>query len=419
MTKKRRPKPNIQNLFSQPSPTSPIDSIIAAGLDIAVNHGLNRFSHEMAKLVGVSGTSIHDQIALNRSKLSLEKQEAETVKVKALSEMEVKMYSLKLEEKEISIQEKKQLLESAESERSQLALPEAEMVVEGALTIPQDRGGIVVPDDSEPEGYQDWLDSLAYGKVIPILGRRGSGKTALAARIAEFISTTQGMGIYWLGLPEAARNLLPQWVKLVNSPEQCPPCSVILADEAGLRYASLAFNTKENQILRSLLMITRHRHSSLIFAVQSSRDLEYSIIRQADTIIFKEPGFHQPDSERPDLRSMARKAAEVFQKIPKEKRVASALVFDDLFTGVIVTTLPSFWSDDLSHVYRYVDLGQIESHAKRSKELEQVVREETVLLNADSLDSEILKLRQEDHGIEKISKLLECSVYRVRKCLNI
>ena len=208
-------------------------------------------------------------------------------------------------------------------------------------------------------------------------------------------------------------------MKLVNNPEQCPPGSVILADEAGLRYASLAFHTKENQLLRSLLMIARHRHSSLIFASQNSRDLEYSVLRQADNIVFKQPGLYQPASERPDLRTMARKAADVFQKIPKEKRLASALVFSDLFSGVIITTLPSFWSDELSHIYQYVDLGQIEIQGKRAQELEQVVREGTKMLIADSLDSEILKLRQEGHGIEKISKILKCSQHRVRKCLNM
>lgn len=419
MAKKKSIHSQLPNFLAMPGSHDPIGNIITAGLNIVAGHGLNRFSREVAKVLGVSGNSVQDQISLNRSRLLLEKQEADTAKVKALSEMEVSMFALKLEEKVIAIQEKRRLLESAEAEKAQMVLPEAEMVVDGALAIPQDGGGIVFPDESEPEGYQEWLASLPYGKVILILGRRGSGKTALGARIAEFISATHGMSIFWVGLPESAQSLLPKWVKLVNSPEQCPAGSVILADEAGLRYASLAFNTRENQLLRSLLMVARHRHSSLIFAVQSSRDIEYSITRQSDSIAFKQPGLHQPDSERPDLKPMARKAAEVFQKIPKEKRPASALIFDDLFTGVITTTLPSFWSDELSHVYQHVDLSQIESHAKRAKELEQVVREETKLLNADSLDSEILKMRQEGHGIEKIAKNLGCSIWRVRKCLNI
>ncbi|MFC2020817.1 ATP-binding protein [Chloroflexota bacterium] len=382
-------------------------------IDIAIraingvtNPGIKRLSQEAAKKFGVNGLSSRDQIALDRAKMQLEKQQ-----------MENRMYRYKLEEKELAIEDKRRVLEEAKAEKAELAIPQVEVVIDGALTIPQDRGGIIFPD--EPEGYAEWLDSLAYGKVILILGRRGSGKTALAARIAEYISATFGLSIYWVGLPEEARDHLPRWIKLVNSPEQCPPGSVILADEAGLRYASLAFNIRENQLLRKLLMIARHRNSSLIFSVQSSRDLEASAERQADTVIFKQPGLNQPETERLDIRPRARRAAEVFRQIPAEKRPASAFVFDDLFSGIITTTLPSFWSDELSHIYRHVDLSQLEARGRRAVELDQVVREEMKLLEADSLDSQILKLRSEGYGVEKIAKILGISVYRVRKCLGI
>jgi energy-coupling factor transporter ATP-binding protein EcfA2 len=401
---------------------SPLDNLIgniaARAINAVAAHGINRLSQEASRFFGVNGTpSVNEQIALNRSRLQLEQQEAETAKVKAVSEMEIQMYAYRLEEKQIAIQEKRRQLEAAQEEIAQLALPEAQMVVDGALTIPQDRGGIISPD--EPAGYEEWLDSLPYGKVILVLGKRGSGKTALGARIAEFISATYGLAIYWVGLPEAARNLLPHWVKLVNDPTQVPTGSIVLADEAGMRYASLAFASRQNKQIRTQLMIARHAYTSLIFAVQSSRDLEASIVRQADSIIFKMPSFNQPETERGDIKPMARKAAEVFQQIPAEKRAASAMVFDDLFTGIITTIVPSFWSDDLSHVYRHIDLNQLESNRTRAGELDQVVKEEAKLLEADSLDSQILKLRSEGHGVEKISKLLSVTPYRVRKCLNI
>ena len=386
MTRKKLSQNNsIDSLFA---------NIAVKAINTVASHGLTRLSQEAAKICGVGGPSHSEQMALNRARLQMEKQE-----------MGNKMYAFKLEEKEMAIEEKWRILGEAKAEKAELDLPEAETVIDGALTIPQDKGGIVFPD--EPEGYQEWLDSLPYGKVILILGRRGSGKTALAARISEFISATYGLAVYWIGLPSAEGHaLLPRWIKLVNSPEQCPPGSIILADEAGLRYASLAFNTRENQLLRSLLMITRHRNSSLVFAVQSSRDLENSVIRQADT-------------ERRDLQPIPKKAAEVFQRIPKDKRAASAMVFDDMFTGLISTTLPSFWSNELSHVYQYVDLGQLEARGKRAGELDQAVREGTKMLEANSLDSQILKLRSEGLGVEKIAKILGCKVYRVRKCLGM
>jgi hypothetical protein len=61
----------------------------------------------------------------------------------------------------------------------------------------------------------------------------------------------------------------------------------------------------------------------------------------------------------------------------------------------------------------------LEARGKRARELDQVVREETKMLETDLLDSQILKLRSEGLGIEKIAKILGCKVYRVRKCLGM
>ena len=126
---------------------------------------------------------------------------------------------------------------------------------------------------------------------------------------------------------------------------------------------------------------------------------------------------HQPDSERPDIRAMARKAAVAFKEIPKDERLESAYVFDDDFTGIIKCTLPSFWSEDLSHVYAHFDLASMQQQVAKRDELQNAVVEETKLLNAASLDKRILELRK-DHGIDAIARILGCSQYRVRKCLE-
>ena len=165
-------------------------------------------------------------------------------------------------------------------------------------------------------------------------------------------------------------------------------------------------------------MICRHRHCSLVFAVQSSRDLEYSVIRQADSIIFKQPSLHQPESERPDIRSRAKKAAQVFKEIPKEKRIESAFVCDDDFQGLITSSVPSFWSEKLSNIYANFDLMTIEKQIRKGNELKKVVAMDTKLLNESSLDKDILELRQRGYGIERIAKAMDIKVWRVRKCLD-
>jgi DNA replication protein DnaC len=88
-------------------------------------------------------------------------------------------------------------------------------VVSGALEVTADTEGL--SGSSESADYSLWLDSLDGGKVILILGRRGSGKTALVAKIAEFMMARDKMPVYWVGLPEQARRLLPHWITLVHS----------------------------------------------------------------------------------------------------------------------------------------------------------------------------------------------------------
>ena len=138
---------------------------------------------------------------------------------------------------------------------------------------------------------------------------------------------------------------------------------------------------------------------------------------QADSVIFKEPGLTQPDSERPDIRVKAKKAALAFAEIPKQEKIEAAYVSDDSFEGIIKSTLPSFWTEDLSYIYAHLDLNELEKQGKDRQELAKAINGEVKQLTDASLDKQILQLRQQGEGIERIAKILGCSVWQVRKCL--
>jgi energy-coupling factor transporter ATP-binding protein EcfA2 len=403
--------------FTPPGPHDPLGNILAEGGNMVVSYGLKWVSRKVADAMGLSSeVSAEKQIALNRSRLLIQKQEADFEATKIAREKQSRIVDLKIEQKELEIAERRQRLENAEAQKTQLTVPTAMEVISGALEVTANPDGLIgSPEQSE--GYALWLDSFEDGKVILVLGRRGSGKTALAGKLGEFMMATHKMPVYWVGLPEQARSLLPSWVHMVSSPDQCPVGCLIIIDEAGLHFLSLAFATDQNRLLRALLMVCRQRHSSLVVAVQSSRDLEYSVVRQADSIIFREPGMHQPDTERPDIRSMAKKAAAIFKEIPKDEKRESAFVFDDNFTGIIRCSLPSFWSEDLSHVYAHFDLAGMQQQVVKHQQLQKVVVQETKLLDAASLDKQILELRRQGYGIERIAKTLNVSTYAVRKVL--
>ena len=170
--------------------------------------------------------------------------------------------------------------------------------------------------------------------------------------------------------------------------------------------------------MRRLLMVARQKHISLAFATQSSRDIDASVVRHADSIIFKQPGLHQPESERQDIRAKAKKAAFVFDRMSKEERISAAYVFDASFEGIIKSTLPTFWNEDLSHIYSQLDLSQIESRNRGKPQLESSKSDVAKSLDSSTLNIQILELRQQGFGIKSIAKVLGCSVWAVRKCLD-
>jgi len=252
---------------------------------------------------------------------------------------------------------------------------------------------------------------------VIICGKRGSGKSALAAKMGEYMTATFRMPVYWIGLPDQAKELIPSYIKIVDDPHKCPVNSFIICDEAGINFLSLLFNTSRNRFLRALLMVCRQRHCSLVFAVQSTTDMDVSIVRQADCLIFKQPSLHQPETERPNIRPRAKQAALAFSAMTKEEALESAYVFDDDFEGIIKFIPPIFWSEKLSHVYAHLDLEAIEREVVKRVEIQKTVADESHQISEASLDSRILELRK-DHGIDAIARILCCSQHRVRKSLE-
>jgi hypothetical protein len=274
-------------------------------------------------------------------------------------------------------------------------------VVVGALEVIASPGGLVVPAEQQA-AYDDWQYNLS-GQVIVTLGKRGSGKSALAAKLGEFMQAVFGVPVFWLGIPETAQPLLPSWVRIVDSLAKCPNDCFILVDESGLNFLSLEFAGKKNVELRRQLMLCRQRQQTIIFCAQSSRDVDESIIRQCNTTIFKEPPLFAPDNERSEIRPKALKASQMFKQIPKGERINVAYVFDENFEGPIKCSLPTFWSEELSTAYGN---RQLTPHSRMVKPRYKEVT-----------DSEIIKLWEQDYGYESISRKLNCSNYRVRKCL--
>lgn len=75
-----------------------------------------------------------------------------------------------------------------------------------------------------------WFTKILHPSVVIILGKRGSGKSALGYLLLELLRFVAD--IYVLGIPEQARSLLPEWIGIVPSLDDLPNKCIALVDEA-------------------------------------------------------------------------------------------------------------------------------------------------------------------------------------------
>ncbi|MFC1860049.1 hypothetical protein ACFLYC_00535 [Chloroflexota bacterium] len=418
--------------------SNPLDTIFDDVMNVVLGLGLQKMSKEVAGVLGLLGITPEQKMKQARSQLSLKKLEMAIAREKrreeeareraailwqkhqrqqALDEKRTRIYNLQIQEKELALERSREHQSNLLNQRTEIDLHILTEPVAGVLETTANPSGLTGPQVQQ-EAYKTWLDGLESGREILILGKRGSGKSALAAKMAEYMMAVHRMPCYWIGLPEAARDLLPHWVKITNTLEKVPVGSFLVCDEAGINYLSLLFNTSQNRFMRKLLMIARQRHISLVFAGQNSRDIDWAITRQADTIIFKELGLNQTESERTHVKTKAKRAVIAFKEIAKQERVEFGYVCDTDFEGLIRFTLPSFWTEDLSHIYSQLNLSEIDGQTKSREELDRAIDGETHYLDTSSLDKEIIELRRKGYGIERIAKTLKCKVWQVRKCLD-
>lgn len=206
-----------------------------------------------------------------------------------------------------------------------------------------------VPPPVAPTDHQ-WHRVITHPSVVLILGKRGSGKSALAYRLLELFRYRARP--YVVGTPNGARNLLPTWIGLAPSLEAVPEKSIALIDEAYLSHHARESQAKKSLTMSRLLNLSRQREQTLIFVTQEARQVDRNIASSANVIVFKEPGPLQFEFERPELRRIAHQARDGFETITEARAGWSYTHSPDSdFAGMIENELPSFWSAKVSHLF--------------------------------------------------------------------
>ena len=234
---------------------------------------------------------------------------------------------------------------------------------EGLLLPPTDPNAVPLVSDARRDQIQAvtqrdiilsphsiWLKRIIHPSVILILGKRGSGKSALAYYLLELFR--YGPKPYVVGVLESKRHLLPEWVGIAPTLEEVPSGAIVIVDEAYLLYHARNSTTQESKEMSKLINLSRQKEQTAIFVSQQSNSIDKNIASSPDVIIFKEPGILQSEFERRELNHLAKKAYEAFASINSNKHQWNYVHAPDAdFSGLMKNELPSFWKPELSHMF--------------------------------------------------------------------
>ncbi len=201
--------------------------------------------------------------------------------------------------------------------------------------------------------------------ITLILGGRGSGKTALGFRLLELYRDHQS-DKYIVGGSRSAVQLLPKWIKYVDSIFTLPDNSIALIDEAHLRMGP-HISEADRRELASMLALTRQRQQTLFIISQQARTISREIVAAADILVFKALRQNQIKFDRPEFTQAMESADQALGTVFGDRK-AYAFVYspEDRLQHLMRSVLPEFWSEPLSRTY--ADASPIKSLRDESQE---------------------------------------------------
>jgi hypothetical protein len=185
--------------------------------------------------------------------------------------------------------------------------------------------------------------------ILLLIGKRGSGKTALGFRFLELFHYRTKKECSIVGYDDVK---LPSWIKKIKDVKDAKENSTVLIDEGALAYSARESMKDANKMIGNIMAIARHKNLTLIFISQNSAMIDVNVLRLVDTLILKEPSLLQSRFERKALRDIYDEIKHDFKLL--DDKAAHFFVYDDDFQGMMQAPLPTFWTEKVSVSYKKV-----------------------------------------------------------------
>ncbi|MFH1134408.1 MAG: ATP-binding protein [Nanoarchaeota archaeon] len=183
--------------------------------------------------------------------------------------------------------------------------------------------------------------------ILLVVGRRGSGKTALGMKFLELFSRKTRKRCYILGYENIK---LPSWITKIGDVKDARNDSVVLIDEGALIFSARESMKDANKAISNIMVVARHKGLTLIFLSQNSAMIDLNILRLVDVLVLKEPSLLQSQFERKALKDIYGEIKASFNAL--ENKNAHFYVYDDDYQGMLSFSLPGFWSDEISKSFK-------------------------------------------------------------------
>ena len=204
-----------------------------------------------------------------------------------------------------------------------------------------------------------WQDIIQPASVNVIVGRKGTGKSCLGYYLADSLASRYSLCPVIAGFPVEKAHLLPESYVITANIEEALAMenSFILMDEGTLLVPA---GHKLEDLMRSLLSLSRQRNQLAVLIFHSSRDIGSRILRGIDTVIVKEPSQRQISQGAKDSWwfELLTEAKRKFNTIKGDKRKFAYVDSEEPeFRGVLQNALPSFWNEEISKAWAGATVG--------------------------------------------------------------